>query len=380
MKEFFISLKALAVFLGTVIGVGIFALPFVASRAGFLVTLIYLIAVTFFVIVIQSLYAEVILGTKKVHRLPGYVSQYLNPIWGKVIFLIIFLGAGGSLVAYLIIGGQFLFSLLFPVFGGNPLIYSLLFFLPAAILVFKGIKSIAGVELFLSVIFIAILILIFTESLPSINLENLQTFNANYLALPYGVILYAFWGSSIIPEVKEFLGSSSKKDLKRKLKKILFWGIIFCFFVYLLFIFSVVGVSGSFTSEDAISGLENKLGGKVLALGFVFGLMACFTSFLSSALTLKKVFWYDLGVKKNLSWALTCFVPLIFFLLGVRRFIDVIGFTGAIALGLEGIVVILLYREYLKDNFSKKMNLMYYLLGLVFLLGIIFEIAYFFMV
>ena len=33
--------KALAVFLGTVIGVGIFGLPFVASKAGFFIVLLY---------------------------------------------------------------------------------------------------------------------------------------------------------------------------------------------------------------------------------------------------------------------------------------------------------------------------------------------------
>ena len=87
-----------------------------------------------------------------------------------------------------------------------------------------------------------------------------------------------------------------------------------------------------------------------------------------------------MSASRELNAALTCFVPFLFFLLGFRRFIVIIGFTGAVALGLEGIIVILLYREYLKDNFSKKINPAYYLLGLIFILGIIFEIIYFFVV
>jgi len=44
-------LKALAVFLGTVIGVGIFGLPFVASKAGFFIVLFYFL----FIILIAAL-------------------------------------------------------------------------------------------------------------------------------------------------------------------------------------------------------------------------------------------------------------------------------------------------------------------------------------
>ena len=70
-------------------------------------------------------------------------------------------------------------------------------------------------------------------------------------------------------------------------------------------------------------------------------------------------------------------MPFSLFLLGFRKFIDVIGFTGAIALGLEGVVVIFLYKEFVKDNFGKKINPLFYLLALIFILGIAFEIIYF---
>ena len=113
MKDIFVFLKALAVFLGTVIGVGIFGLPFVAMKAGFFVVVLYFVLIAIFVISINWLYAKVVLGTKGIHRLPGYVGQYLSPFWQKLVFLVVSLGLFGSLLAYLIIGGQFLFAIFF---------------------------------------------------------------------------------------------------------------------------------------------------------------------------------------------------------------------------------------------------------------------------
>ncbi len=65
-------------------------------------------------------------------------------------------------------------------------------------------------------------------------------------------------------------------------------------------------------------------------------------------------------------------------MIGLREFIEIIGFTGAVALGLEGIIVIFLYKEFLKDNFKKKASPVLYLLAIVFVLGIVFEIVDFF--
>ena len=74
-------LKALSVFLGTVIGVGIFGLPYVALKAGFFVTVFYFLFMVLIAVSIHFLYAEVALGTKGIHRLPGYVEKYLGEKW-----------------------------------------------------------------------------------------------------------------------------------------------------------------------------------------------------------------------------------------------------------------------------------------------------------
>lgn len=377
-------LKALSVFLGTVIGVGIFGLPFVASKAGFFIVVLYFLFMALVAISINLLYGEVILGTKKLHRLPGYVGEYLGEKWKKISFIVIAVGLIGALLAYLIISGQFLASL----FGGNSVLYTLLFFIIGAYLVFRGIKSISGVELSLLFVLFIILVIFFIKALPSINISYFKTLNPKFLFFPYGVILFSLWGSAVIPEVKEVLAGSRLRpsgfggQARANLRKVIFWGTVVTVVIYLFFIFIVLGASGPITSEEAISGLEQALGDKIIKLGFIFGVICCFTSFLTLALTLKKVFWYDFGFPKNFAWFLTCFIPLTIFLLGVREFIGVVGFTGAVALGIEGIIIVFLYQGFLKKKsppFQQKVGMnpiLYFLVG-IFVLGIIFELIYF---
>jgi len=112
-------LKALAVFLGTVIGVGIFGLPFVALKAGFFIVLFYFLLMALIAISINLIYGQVILGSEKINRLPGYVGEYLGEKCKKITFFIVAIGLMGALLAYLIIGGQFLSSFFNRYFGGN---------------------------------------------------------------------------------------------------------------------------------------------------------------------------------------------------------------------------------------------------------------------
>ena len=372
-------LKAFSIYLGTVIGVGIFGLPFVALRAGFFVVVSYFLCMALVAILINFLYGEVILGTKEIYRLPGYVGKYLGEKWKRITFLVITIGLMGALLAYLIIGGQFLNFFLGPYLGSNPTLYTLLFFGLGAYLVFRGIKSVSGVELSLLIVLFIILATFFIKAFPSINISYFKTLNPKFLFFPYGVILFSLWGSAVIPEIKEALAacSTGRSGLRIRLRRVMFWGTIVAVAIYLFFIVIVLGVSGPVTSEEAISGLEKVLGSNIVRLGFIFGVIACFTSFLTLALTLKKVFWYDFGISKNFAWFLTCFPPLFLFFLGIRGFIGVISFTGAISLGIEGIIIVFLYREFLKKKFSQKINPVFYLLAGIFVLGIILELVYF---
>ena len=367
-------LKALSVFAGTIIGVGIFGLPYVASKAGFFIVLIYFLTMSFIAIFIHLLFGKVALGTETLYRLPGFAGEYMGSKWKKITLLTIGSGLIGANLAYLIVGGKFLELFFLPYFGGNNLIYTLLFFIAGAYLILRGIKHISFVEFSLLIVFFLILIVFFFKTLPFIDFSNFQRINPAFVALPYGVTLFALWGSALIPELEEMLGG----DAKKMLKWVIISGILLAAITYLFFVFMVLGASGANTSKEAISGLANTLGDGVIKLGFIFGVITTFTSFITLGLTLKKIFWYDFGLPKRSAWFVACFAPLILFFLGLQEFISVIGLTGAVALGFEAIITVFLYRAFLLKKLARKINPLMYILPAFFILGIFFEIFYFF--
>ena len=110
---------AIATLSGTIIGVGLFALPYVTLKVGFWVILGYFLVLGALVILIHSFFGELALKTPDFKRLPGFAKIYLGN-WGEKIALIsTILGIFGAILAYLIVGGEFLTELFLPIFGGN---------------------------------------------------------------------------------------------------------------------------------------------------------------------------------------------------------------------------------------------------------------------
>jgi amino acid permease len=366
-------LKALATFTGTIIGVGIFGLPYVAMKAGFLTVLIYFIFLAFIVIVVNTLYGEVVCDTHKVARTPGYVEEYIGSKPKKISLIITSVSLFGVLLAYLILGGEFLHLFLSPLYGGAPIIYTLIFFLAGAFFVHQGIKSIAGLQFIILVVFLGILLFFLYQAAPFIDFQNFLTFNSSFLIFPYGIILFSLAGTALIPEVKEMVNRD-----RCQLNKIIRLGVIIASICYLIFILAFLGASGEKTSENAIANFAVIAGQKIVIIGYLFGLITAFSSFISLGLALKKMFHYDFGVPDFLSWLIVCLVPLGLYFVGFRSFLEVIGITGAVLLGIESLIILLTYRMYLKKRFQRQAPWWVFLIALLFAAGIIIQLFYFF--
>jgi tyrosine-specific transport protein len=376
------SILAISTLSGTIIGVGIFSLPYITSKVGIWIILAYFLILGSLAVLIHLFFGEVSLKTPDFKRLPGFAKIYLGN-WGQnLAYISIILGIFGALLAYLIVGGKFFTELLSPIFGGNSLVYTLFYFIIGAALIFFGIKAIAKVEFWGLILFLAILFAIFFRGKLFITIENLfPSPNLSYIFLPYGIILFSLWGADLIPEVEEMLAPTPKFGMgvggeKKALRWIIPISILIPIIIYLFFIYLILGITGSQTTESALTGLRSVLGDGIFSLALCFGLLTTFTSFITLGLTLKKVFWYDLKIRKTISWAITCFVPLIIFLIGIRSFIPVISFVGAIMLGIDGILILLMYRKIVSPS-SKFKSFLVYPLILILITGIISEIIYF---
>ena len=358
----------IAMLSGTIIGVGLFALPYIASKVGIWVMLLYFLILGGIVILIHQFFGELSLKTPDFKRLPGFAKIYLGKPGEIIAYVSTIIGLLGALLAYLIVGGEFLSALFNPIFGGYNFHYTFIYFAIGSIIIYLGIKAISKVEFWGLVGFFLILFTIFIKAYPYINLTNiinlpLKSGFANFF-LPYGAVLFSLWGASLIPEVEEML-----KNKKNLVKTIIPFSILVPIFVYLFFIFLVVGITGTQTTQSALVGLKGVLGNGVVNLGLFFGVLTTFTSFIALGLTLKKVLWYDLKLNKKHAWVITCFIPMILFMLGIQQFLPLVSFLGAVMIGIDGILILMMYK---KIRPSRKFLI--YSLLVIFLTGIIFEI------
>jgi len=371
------TIYAIATLSGTIIGAGLFALPYITLQVGFWVILAYFLVLGSLVILIHLFFAELSLKTPDFKRTPGFAKIYLGK-WGKTAsYISIILGIFGALLAYLILGGEFLSELtrlISPGLPDNALFYTIFYFIVGAVLILYGIKAIEKVQFWGLILFLVILFAIFLRAVPFISIDNLfinrwlpNNGQWSNLFLPYGVILFSLWGAALIPEVEEMLGKQ-----KTKLLKIIPIAILIPAVVYLFFIFLVLGITGDQTTKDALPGLKDALGNEVVALALLFGLVTTFTSFVALGLTLKKVFWYDFKIPKKTAWAITCLLPLILYLAGFQDFIAVIGVIGGTMLAIDGILILLMYRKIRPDRVFIVYPLILVLLG-----GIVYSIIFF---
>lgn len=358
---------AIATLSGTIIGVGIFSLPYITLKVGFWVMLGYFLVLGSLVILVHLFFGELALNTPDYKRLPGFAKIYLGKWAEKIAYISTIIGLFGALLAYLIVGGGFLANLLTPFLGGSQLLYTLIYFAAGSLIVYFGIRAIEKIEFWGLVLFFLVLVLIFLKGRTLINIDNLFGGGTGNLFLPYGPILFSLWGAALIPEIEEMLGGG-----KKLLKKIIPISILIPIFVYLFFIYLILGITGAKTTESALPGLTNFLSSRIVFLGLFFGILTTITSFITLGLTLKKVLWYDLKIKKNQAWLIACFVPLIFYLLGFGNFILIISLIGGVLLGIDGILILLMY-----GKIKPKRKYLIYSLASIFLVGIIYEIIYF---
>lgn len=331
-------LRAAAVLIGTMVGVGVFGIPFAFAKAGFWIGFLFLAGIGLVTLLVDFIYGEIILRTGQSHQMVGYAQFYLGSIWKRVLFFTFILTTYSALLAYIIIAGEFMPNVFssFVFLSSNG--FSIWFFAIASLLVLFGIRTVAWVELILSALFIGVIVLIFIFGAWKIDFSNYLSVNRELWFFPYGVILFAFGGLPAIPIQRQIL-----EGQESSLKKAIVTAMAVVGLLYFVFGFTVLGISGETTSPDAIGGLIDSLGGKIVFLGSLFGILAVSTSYLMLGTALLEIFHLDYGLGRKLSWLLVVLPPFMLFLGGLRNFIDVIGLAGAVGVGLEAFVLILMY-------------------------------------
>lgn len=336
-----------------------FSLPYAALRAGFSLTVFYLIVLGLLLSITHLAYAEVTLRTSAPHRFTGYVGRYLGERWKKITFIEGLIGLWGSLLIYTIVAAKFGNLVLSPLFAsaGLPVsetVIGAFFFLIAALIIWGGDVRVGRQELAFTIPMVMIIFVIFLVSVysPEFSSSFLTGWNKEEWLLPYGIVLFALSGFSAVPMLEHILSPAREKGLTFNYPFIVFAGTFIPVLLYILFTWGVVGVSGTYTSEDALSGLSGIVWDGIIAAGAILALFAIYTSFISIGNELEKTFSEDYHISKRASFFLTLAAPFLLYLLEVRDFITIIEFIGALMGGYIGIVTILLLWKAQKEGDS----------------------------
>lgn len=332
---------ASATLMGTVIGAGVLGIPYVIAQSGLTLGIINLLVVGFALLVLHLCLGEISLRTKGFHQLSGYMEKYLGKIGKHFMAFSMMVGIYGAMTAYIIGEGEILKT----IFGGHPLIYSLAFFILVSVIIYSGLKATGRAEMIVTALMILVVIAIGIFSFDKINIDYFSGFYWANMFLPYGVILFAFVGTAAIPELREELHKE-----EYQMKKAIFIGSAIPIVIYLIFAVVVIGLVGlgnfnTLAANDRIATIALSIfANPYLGLAAnIFAVFAMFTSFLGLGLALYQMYEYDYHFKKIWAYALTIIPPVIIAISGLTNFIAVIGFTGAIAGGVDGILIMIAY-------------------------------------
>ena len=368
------TLEGFGLLSGTIIGAGLFVLPYTFYRAGIKWGLFFF-ALTFAVsLAFHYLYAALIAVTPGKHRFPGYMKIYLGDTAEKISLVFTFLSFYGAVLAYGVLAGIFLEALL----GVDFFTGGVAFFIFGGLLFKMDLRAVGKANFYLTAMMLVFIVSISLLVLPEIKTEYFfETLDTDWF-LPYGVLLFAFAGHSALPDLFEVVGRNSKGLFK----KIILWSFIVSAAVYLIFIAAILGVTGPTVTEDALTGLYQAVGEGFIALGSLIGLLAVFTSYVALGVDLKLTFHYDYRLSDLSSWLLAFLPPLGLFLFGFNDLAAILSVVGALGLGAFSFLMVLAAwkkREELSRflNFPVHPSWLFWLAALV-VIGALSEVVSFF--
>ena len=326
---------------GTIIGAGVFALPFVFLKAGILSGLFYLALGTSAYLLIHLFYADIILRTEGEHRFVGYAQIYLGRAAFWLAILMAVLEMIFILTIYLVLSASF--SNLFAGAGAG-LFKVLIFWVLGSATIFLSLKRVAFLEFLITWGMILIIGLIFVLGLGKLGKIGALDFYPNLVNffVPLAPILFALSGRVAIPSLVKYFRIPGVGHNHALIKKAITAGTIIPAVVYAFFVFGVFGLS-NVVSEDSVSGLLGQVPSFVLVIIGILGILSLWSSYIVVGLDVESILRYDLKISKAVRILFVVLAPLALYFLSSQDFIGLVGFVGGIFLALEGIFIILMW-------------------------------------
>ena len=325
---------------GTIIGAGVFALPYVFKTAGLGLGIFYLILGGLIYAFIHLLYADIIVRTPGEHRFVGYVERYLGSGFRWLAILMAVLEMVFVMTIYLVLSASFVNL----IFGGLGIYKVLAFWILGSLAIFLSLKRLALLEFLIAWGMILIIVLIFILGLG--NLPRLEsqpwTPDISYALLPLAPILFALGGRVAIPSVVKYFRLPGVGHNHAFIKKTVIAGTLIPALVYGFFVFGILGLTDNVT-EDAVTGLVSRISPALLLVMGVLGLLALWSSYIVVGLDVNYTLLYDLKAERFSRLLLVVAAPLVLYFVSSQDFLGLVSFVGGIFLALEGIFIIFMW-------------------------------------
>ncbi|MCC4108370.1 aromatic amino acid transport family protein [Serratia ureilytica] len=266
-------LEGVAMIVGTNIGAGVLSIAYASSKAGFLPLLFWLVLVGSLTTITMLYVAESTLRTRAHLQLSGLAKRYVGGLGAWLMFASVCVNSVGALTAYMTGSGKLLQSL----FGISPALGSLLFFVPAAGVLYLGLKAIGRGEKFISIGMVVMLTALVAATLlkDTTQMRNLLDGDWRYMVPVFNVVVFCFSAQYIVPEMAR--GFADKPE---QLPKAIIVGMVVTFILLAAVPMSVIALSGlDGISDVATISWGQALGQWAFFSANIFALCAMLTSY-----------------------------------------------------------------------------------------------------
>jgi len=361
------SLSAVSLLASTIIGAGIFSLPYVFGKVGIGAGALYLLLFALLYAAVHGAYARILETEPVPHQFSFFLEKYFGRTWGRFAGYAMLAELFLVLTAYLILSPFFIEAAFG--FGGIPALLafwafgSLFFFVRLRTL---GFADVLGIGAILGVV--ALVVWFGSDSPMTIPFVREAGF-VSFL-LPFGPILFSLSGRPAIGKVVEEKRNALARGEAFSLTRVIALGTIIPALIYFFFVFGILRLNPGVSPEvlDSLGTLPQWVRGSLGLLGIV----AIWTSYFMVGANARDTMREDMRVSSRWSAAIVLLLPPLFYLAGLRHFLEVVSFVGGTLLALEGILILFLWKKMFPRNPLR--HGIYPLLA-VFLAAFIFEIT-----
>lgn len=338
------------VLVSTVIGIGIFALPYAFLQSGYWF-FFWLVFWIFGFSFLNYLYAHLLSKAKRIENFPGLLAEFLHPkLRGFGWFLDLFV-QGTVLWIYFLVAGEFL-----------PVILPTLSFLQAKI-IFASLTFLIGTLALLKFArfesLLSILMLVLTVILSFYFWHGSNLLEVNFAQKPlfaYGSIVFAYAGISSVPIMYDLV-KKRKKILQISLVSYLVIGL-----VYLFFALSMVSFFGGKIEDLSLRSLIQALPQNWLAILILLVLFNILTTAVSIIFYLKRGLQNEFQFQNWQATILLLLLIVILVALPKFKFISLVNLLGELLLGLEFLFLLFMAYKTLASRLGKTLILIFSLL------------------